>query len=289
MVRLVAVLDAAQDRQRVLDARLADEDRLEATLERAVLLDVLAMLRQRRRADATQLAAGQRRLQQVARVGRALGLAGPDDRVQLVDEQDDSAVALGDLLDHRLEPLFELAAILRAGEQRAHVESDNGLVLQRLRHVAVDDADGQPFDDGRLADARLADEDGVVLRSPGQHLHGAADLLIAADDRVDLAEPGQRAQVLAILLERLILALGRLIGHPLISTHVLQSRHELVLRHAGLLQQCAGIAILLEQRKQDVLCRNILVLELFRLLMGDAEDLLRLGPDARIAAGAAGQ
>ena len=71
--------------------RLADVDRLEAPLQGRVLLDVLAVLVQRGRADAAQLAAGQGRLEQVAGVHRALGPAGPDDRVQLVDEQDDLA------------------------------------------------------------------------------------------------------------------------------------------------------------------------------------------------------
>ena len=52
VVRLVALLQAAQDRDRVLDRRLADEHRLEAPLERGVLLDVLAVLVERRRADA---------------------------------------------------------------------------------------------------------------------------------------------------------------------------------------------------------------------------------------------
>src|SRR5919108_399015 len=40
VVRLVALLQAAQDRDRGLDARLADVDRLEAALERGVILDV---------------------------------------------------------------------------------------------------------------------------------------------------------------------------------------------------------------------------------------------------------
>ena len=56
-----------------------------------VLLDVLAILVERRGADAPQLAAGERRLQQVGRVAAAFGRAGADDRVQLVDEQDDVA------------------------------------------------------------------------------------------------------------------------------------------------------------------------------------------------------
>ena len=70
-----------------------DEHRLEAALERGVLLDVLAVLVERGRADAAQLAARERRLEHVGRVHRALGRAGADERVQLVDEQDDLALA----------------------------------------------------------------------------------------------------------------------------------------------------------------------------------------------------
>ena len=62
VVRLVALLQAAQDRDRVRDGRLADEDGLEAPLEGRVLLDVLAVLVERRRADRAQLAAGEHRL-----------------------------------------------------------------------------------------------------------------------------------------------------------------------------------------------------------------------------------
>ena len=51
VVHLVALLQPAQDRDRVLDRRLADVHLLEAALERGVLLDVLAVLVERRRAD----------------------------------------------------------------------------------------------------------------------------------------------------------------------------------------------------------------------------------------------
>ena len=71
--------------------RLVDEHRLEAAGQCRVLLDMLAVLVERGRADAVQLAARQRRLQQVRRVHRAVGLAGADQRVHLVDEQDDAA------------------------------------------------------------------------------------------------------------------------------------------------------------------------------------------------------
>ena len=76
VVRLVPLLEAAQDRDRVRDGGLADQDRLEAPLERRVLLDVLAVLVEGRRPDSSQLAAGEHRLQHVGRVDGSLGGAG---------------------------------------------------------------------------------------------------------------------------------------------------------------------------------------------------------------------
>ena len=49
-----------------------------------------------------------------AGVHRALGRPGADDRVHLVDEEDDLALGRADLVDHRLQPLLELAAVLRS-------------------------------------------------------------------------------------------------------------------------------------------------------------------------------
>ena len=95
--------------------RLADEDLLEAALEGGVLLDALAVLVERRGADHPQLAAGQHRLEHVAGVHRGVAAgARADDGVQLVDERDDLAVGVLDLGEHGLEPLLELAAVLRA-------------------------------------------------------------------------------------------------------------------------------------------------------------------------------
>ena len=214
VVHLVALLEPAQDGDGVLDRRLAHVDLLEAALERGVLLDVLAVLVERGGADHAQLAARQHRLDHVAGVDRALGAARADDRVQLVDERDDLAVAVGDLLEDGLHPVLELAAVLRARDHRADVERDQALVAQPLGHVALDDAAGETLGDGGLAHAGLADEHRVVLRATREHLDDASDLLVAPDDRVELALAGVLGEVAPVLLERLVLLLGVLAGDP---------------------------------------------------------------------------
>jgi hypothetical protein len=77
-----------------------------------------------------QLAARQRGLQQVARIHRAFGLARADQRVHLVDEQDDLALGALHFVEHGLEALLELAAIFGAGDQRAHVERHQAAILE---------------------------------------------------------------------------------------------------------------------------------------------------------------
>ena len=228
VVDLVPLLEPAEDGDRVLDRRLADEDRLEPPLERRVLLDVLAELVERRGADAAQLAARQGRLEQVGGVHRALGLARADDQVQLVDEQDDPALGLGHFLEDGLEPLLELAAELGAGDEGAHVQRDDPAVLQALGHVARDDPLRQPLDDRRLAHAGLADQHGVVLGPSAEDLDDAADLGIPADDRVHLALAGHLDQVAAVALERLVLVLRVLVGHPLPAADLLQRLEDLL-------------------------------------------------------------
>ena len=200
VVLLVALADAQQDVDRLLHGRLLDHDRLEAALEGRVALDVLAVLVERRRADALELAAGQRRLEDVGRVDGALGRARADERVQLVDEQD-GVVRVAQLLDDLLEPLLELAAVLRAGHERPDVEGQHALVEQDVRHVAGDDPVGQALGDGGLADARLADERRVVLRLAAEDLDDPLDLLLAPDDRVELAGAGGVGQVDAELVD----------------------------------------------------------------------------------------
>ncbi len=208
-MRLVLLLEAAQDRNRILDARLIDEDRLEAPLERRVLLDVLAILVERRRADHVQLAAREHRLEQVARVHRAFGLARADDGVQLVDEEHDLAFAtLATSLSTAFSRSSNSPRYLAPAIERAHVERDDALVLQAFGNVAAHDALREPFDDRRLADAGIADQHRIVLGAAREHLNDATNLFVAPDHRIEFAALGFEREVATVALERLVRPFG---------------------------------------------------------------------------------
>ena len=290
VVLLVAVAQALEDLHGLLGRRLIDRDLLEAPLERGVALEVLAVLVERRRADRLQLAAGQRRLEDRGRVDRALGGAGADEVVQLVDEQDDVA-ALGDLLHHLLEALLELAAVLGAGDQGGQVERVDLLALQQLGHVGVGDPLGQALDDGGLADAGLADEHRVVLGAAREDLHDPLDLGLATDDRVELALGGELGQVATELVEQLrgLLALalgtgGAAGGRPgpraaLAAAGTGQHPDHLVADLLGVgveVEQDAGgdALVLAHEAEQDVLGADVVVAEAERLAQRQLEDLL---------------
>ena len=274
VIGLEVRLESLHDLDGIRDRRLVDVDLLEAPDQRPVLLEILAVFLVGGRADAADGAAGQRRLEQVGGVHRAAGGgAGTDHGVDLVDEHDRARIGL-DLLDDLLEPLLEVAAVARAGQQRAHVEREHGGVLQHVGHFAVDDAAREPFGDRGLADAGLADVQRIVLLPPAEHLDGAVDLLLAADQRIDLAVLRLLVEVDAIGFERVALllrlavaaiaALG--VAVLVVAAHAARFRKarplgdtvadvvdRVVAGHVLLLQEVSGMALALgEDRDQHV-------------------------------------
>ena len=276
VMHLVLLLEPAQDRDRVGDRRLRHEHRLEAPRQRRVLLDVLAVLVERGRADAMQLAARQRRLQQVGGVHRAVRLAGADERVHLVDKQHDAAGRRRHLGKDALQPLLELAAVLRAGDHGAHVEREQPLVLEAFGHVAVDDAQRETFRDRGLADAGLADQHGVVLCAPRQHLHGAADLLVAADHGIELALARGVGEVARILPQRVVGVLGRGVVGGAALAQVLDGAVQRLRRRAGIGDDLGSLGALVQgQRQQQPLHGDVAVAGLLSDLLGLVEHARR--------------
>src|SRR5690606_34888078 len=141
------------------------------------------------------------------------GRAGADQRVQLVDEQDDAARALLDLFQHRLQAVFEFAAVLGTSNHTGQVERQDALVFQRLGHVAVRAAVRDTFRDRGLPDTLFADHQGVVLRSSAKHLSFWPYRFLAFDHRLDPAASGEAGAVARVRPPRLELYLEVLVTH----------------------------------------------------------------------------
>src|ERR1051325_8240592 len=272
--RLVALLHTLEDLQRLVLVRRIHGDGLEAAQQRAVLLDVAAVLADGRRADAGDLAAGERGLEDVRRVEGAFRRPGADQGVDLIDEDDDVRV-LFQLLDDALEALLELAAVLRAGHDEREVEGEDALVRDEERDVAVHDALGEAFHDGRLADARLAEEDGVVFRAAGEDLDDALHFLFPADQRIELLLVRHLGQIARVLGEEgeLFLLLVRL---PLLEDGDRLLADAVDVEALGGEDAGGGGGLHAEDADEEMLGADVLMEHRLRLVGGVGEDLLGL-------------
>ncbi len=274
VVLLEARLQALEDVHGLGHGGLDHIDLLETPRQRRILFEDAAVLGEGGRADALELAAGQRRLEQVGRVQRAArGGARADQRVDFVDEQDGVGPVL-ERLEHALEALLEITTVLGARQQRAHVQRIDHGFGQHLGHLALGDAPGQAFGDRRLAHAGLADQQRVVLAAAAQDLDGALDLVVAPDQRIDLAVLGRLVEVQRELLQgrslfvalatctlfglRRVFGLGGLGRFALLDAVGNEIDH-VQARHALLVQVVDGVRILLtEDGHEDVGARDFL-------------------------------
>ena len=195
--------------------------------------------------------------------------------MQLINEQDDLALGGFDFLQHGFQPLLEFAAEFRARDQRAEVQREDGAILEVVRHIAADDTLGKPLGDGGLADAGLTDQAGIVLGFTGQNTDDMADFLVTSDDGIQLALPRTRHQIGAVFLEDVVGVLRVVARDLLIAADLPQC-----LQHSGggdVLRTEQGFYVVgrvLQNAKQDVLDRDVVILHLACLLFGFGQRLV---------------
>ena len=257
---------------------LVDLHGLEPTLESGVLLEVLAILIERGGTNGLEFSARQHRLEDRRRVDSALGGTGPDESVDLIDEQDDVAPGLY-LLEDLLEALLEVTAIAAPSHQGSQIEGVELLVADGLRNSISGDHLCEALDDGRLAHARLADQDWVVLGAARQHLHDPFRLTLAANHWVKLLFTGGLGEVPSELVQhertrcRVAAAAtsggtGFLLGLALTGTGVTREQLNDLLADPGqvgaqLHKNLSGHALALtDESQQDVLGADVVVAQL---------------------------
>jgi hypothetical protein len=130
-----------------------DHDLLETPSQRAIFLDVLPVLVQRRGANALDFTTSQGGLQHVRRVDRPFRASRTDQRVKLVNEQDRVPRSL-DLVHDRLDTFLELPSVLGPCHHHGQVEHHDPFVGQQFGNIRTDHALSKALDNRRLADAR---------------------------------------------------------------------------------------------------------------------------------------
>ena len=186
MVILILRTDTLEDENSVVHRRSFHLHGLKTAVEGRVLLNIFPILVERGCPDALQLTARKRRLENIGRVHGTLGGTGADDGVELVNEEDDVFRALN-LVHDGLDALFKLATVFSAGDHQGEVEGDDLFLGENFRDVTAHNFLRESLDQRGLADARFADEDGVVLRAATKDLDDATNLVLTSDDRVQLA------------------------------------------------------------------------------------------------------
>ena len=281
---LVTLPEPLENLDGLLFVRRLDQHGLESPFQRPVLLDVLAVLIQSRCSDALQFATRKCRLEYIRGVDGAFGTTGSDQSVQFVDEQD-RVLGTTNLVHHRLDPFFELAAILGAGDHHRQIQYHDAAFTQQVGHRAVNHHLGKSLDNRRLAHSRFTQQHRVVLLTPTENLDHSFDLVLAADHRVEFVLSSQLGQITTEAVQCRSLTLARLrrparslsrlgtlqtmtqqIQHLLADILELQSQvHQHLSRHTLLLAQ---------QPQQQMLGANVVVVQILGLFQSVLDDLL---------------
>ena len=286
VVLLILFPQALQNLQCGLLAGLTYGNRLETTLQRGVLFNVLAVFIQGCCTDNLDLAAAESRLQNIGGVYGSLSGACADNGVQLVDEKDDVAV-LFSLLHYLFDTVFKFAAVLSTSYHAGKIQREQLFVQQLFRHFTLGNFPSQSLGNGRLADTGFTDKTGVILTAAGQYLDHPLDLFITANDRIQFSCSGVSCQIVGKLRQGLILAA------PLAASGIRGAAALSVGRNTEFIHQCCiqlasvhtgrpkntdcHIVALTKNTSQQMLCANIGIAATNGILHGDLQYMLRSG------------
>ena len=246
---------------------------------------MLAVLIQRSGANAVQFATRQHGFEHVGGIHRAFRCACAHQCMQFIDKEDDAALGTCDLFQHGLQAFLEFATILGSCDQRAQVKRDDLFAGQGLGHITTHDTLRQSLHNGGFSNARLANQDRIILGTAAQDLDDTTNLLVAPNHRVKLALRSQLGEVAPIFLQCLVLSLRILVGHPLRAANGGQRLQYVLTREPCLSQHVRHLSIPdIEHGQQQVLHAQVLIMEGAHLAPGIFQQLAQARRNARLTA-----
>ncbi len=166
--------------------RLIHLNHLEAARERGIFFEIFLIFRPRSSRDGAQSAPGKSGFEQVCGITLSSRTSRPDQRVRLVDEQNDWFRRRLNFINHLAQSILELPFHARAGLQQAKIQGPQTDPFESRRNIARRDPLGKPFDDCGFAHTGFAGKDRIILPPTHQDINDLSNLLIPAQDRVDL-------------------------------------------------------------------------------------------------------
>ena len=121
--------------------------------------------------------------------------------MNLINIQNNLALALNHLLNYPLQALLKLTLILGTRNKCTHIKRINKLVLKILRHITMHNPLRKPLRNSRLTNARLTHKNRIVLGPAAEDLQHPANLLITAYHRIKFPLSGQIHQIHSIALQ----------------------------------------------------------------------------------------
>ena len=170
MEGFISILDPVKDVQRFLFAGGDHLNRLKTPFQGTVLLNGPPEFIRRSGSETLDLTSGQSWFENVGGIQGAFRRSRPHQGVEFINEDDEVGV-LHELLDDGFESLFELSTVLGTGYDQRDIEGQQPLVTEHGGNIPIHNLLGQPFDDGRLSDTRLSNQDRIVLGPATQDLN----------------------------------------------------------------------------------------------------------------------
>ena len=126
---------------------------------------------------------------------------------------------------------------------------------------------------------------GIVFRAARQHLHHAADFLVATDDGINLSLPRERREIATVFFQRLKFGFGIFVRHALVAAQLgerFQNRvaFQTVLGENLFQRRAAAV----QQTEQQMFGADVFVLEFGGLGLRGVERLAQIGAGVRFAA-----
>src|SRR5579863_7193789 len=158
---------------------------------------------------AVQFATRQSRFQHIAGTDRTFGSTRSYHGMQFVNEDDDIG-RLAQLFQNGFDALLELATEHGTGNHATDIQRDDALAAQSCGNIALVDTTGKPFNNRGLADARLTNQDGVILLTTPQHRNHTAQFALATCRRVQFTLSRFSGKVAPKLVEGWCFTIGSL-------------------------------------------------------------------------------